>query len=293
MYTRVLSGSGGWEMCIRTRATPDGGRALNYAIRSPLGVIGVVCPWNLPLLLMTWKVGPALACGNAVVVKPSEETPATATLLGEVMSKVGIPPGVYNVVHGFGANSAGAFLTEHPVPGVKEELIRLAVVARDALGTDDVAKSEVDEVGLLRRQIARRCIYGLDINPMAVELARLALWIHTTGTLAKLFSEAVEAIDPRPVEGVRATGSSAIEEIVYGVIPQVMPLWISYSLYRFESNVRSASVVGMVGAGGIGVILHEMIRGFDYAEAAAVLLIIVVSVTLIDLLSARVRQWAI
>ena len=71
------------------------------------------------------------------------------------------------------------FLTDHAVPGVTEELLRLAVVARDALGTDDVAKSEVDEVGLLRRQVARRCIYGLDINPMAVELARLALWIHT------------------------------------------------------------------------------------------------------------------
>ncbi|MEJ8810488.1 2-hydroxymuconic semialdehyde dehydrogenase [Variovorax ureilyticus] len=95
-------------------ATPDGGQALNYAVRSPVGVIGVVCPWNLPLLLMTWKVGPALACGNTVVVKPSEETPATATLLGEVMNAVGIPPGVYNVVHGFGPDSAGEFLTRHP-----------------------------------------------------------------------------------------------------------------------------------------------------------------------------------
>jgi len=95
-------------------ATPNGGQALNYAVRSPLGVIGVVCPWNLPLLLMTWKVGPALACGNTVVVKPSEETPATATLLGEVMNAVGIPPGVYNVVHGFGPDSAGEFLTTHP-----------------------------------------------------------------------------------------------------------------------------------------------------------------------------------
>jgi aminomuconate-semialdehyde/2-hydroxymuconate-6-semialdehyde dehydrogenase len=95
-------------------ATPDGGQALNYAVRTPVGVVGVVCPWNLPLLLMTWKVGPALACGNTVVVKPSEETPATATLLGEVMQKVGIPKGVYNVVHGFGPDSAGAFLTQHP-----------------------------------------------------------------------------------------------------------------------------------------------------------------------------------
>src|SRR5207247_8298724 len=88
--------------------------ALNYAIRVPKGVIGVICPWNFPLLLMTWKVGPALACGDTVVVKPSEETPATATLLGEVMEKAGVPKGVYNVVHGFGPNSAGAFLTSHP-----------------------------------------------------------------------------------------------------------------------------------------------------------------------------------
>ncbi|SDH25092.1 2-hydroxymuconic semialdehyde dehydrogenase [Paraburkholderia steynii] len=93
--------------------TPSGGKALNYAIRVPKGVVGVICPWNLPLLLMTWKVGPALACGNSVIVKPSEETPGTATLLGEVMNEVGVPPGVYNVVHGFGPGSAGEYLTTH------------------------------------------------------------------------------------------------------------------------------------------------------------------------------------
>jgi phosphonate transport system permease protein len=118
----------------------------------------------------------------------------------------------------------------------------------------------------------------------------LALWVHTTGTLAKLFSEAVEAIDPQPVEGIRSTGASAIHEIVYGVIPQVMPLWISFTLYRFEANVRSATVVGMVGAGGIGVVLWEIIRGFRYAETAAVIIIIIVTVSLIDLLSARIRK---
>lgn len=94
--------------------TPDGKTALSYGVRVPRGVIAVVSPWNLPLLLMTWKVGPALACGNTVVVKPSEETPATATLLGEVMNAVGVPRGVYNVVHGFGPDSAGEFLTRHP-----------------------------------------------------------------------------------------------------------------------------------------------------------------------------------
>ncbi|MGB1428780.1 MAG: 2-hydroxymuconic semialdehyde dehydrogenase, partial [Cycloclasticus sp.] len=93
--------------------TPDGLGALNYSIRVPKGVIGVISPWNAPFLLMTWKVGPALACGNTVVVKPSEETPLTATLLGEVMDTVGVPKGVFNVVHGFGPDSAGEFLTHH------------------------------------------------------------------------------------------------------------------------------------------------------------------------------------
>ncbi|MCC6657178.1 MAG: phosphonate ABC transporter, permease protein PhnE [Rhodocyclaceae bacterium] len=133
-------------------------------------------------------------------------------------------------------------------------------------------------------------IVAVGLGPFA---GVLALWVHTTGVLAKLFAEAVEAIDPRPVEGIRATGANALEEILYGVIPQVLPLWISYALYRFESNVRSASVLGIVGAGGIGVILHEVIRGFEYAQTAAVLIIIIVSVTLIDLVSARIRQLAI
>jgi aminomuconate-semialdehyde/2-hydroxymuconate-6-semialdehyde dehydrogenase len=94
--------------------TPDGKSALNYTVRKPLGVVGIITPWNLPLLLLTWKVAPALACGNAVVVKPSEETPATATLLAEAMKDASIPNGVYNVVHGFGPGSAGEFLSQHP-----------------------------------------------------------------------------------------------------------------------------------------------------------------------------------
>ena len=94
--------------------TPDGKTARSYGVRVPRGVIAIICPWNLPLLLMTWKAGPALACGNTVVVKPSEATPSTATLLGEVMNKVGVPKGVYNVVNGFGVDSAGSFLTAHP-----------------------------------------------------------------------------------------------------------------------------------------------------------------------------------
>ncbi|MFI6226502.1 2-hydroxymuconic semialdehyde dehydrogenase [Micromonospora echinospora] len=97
-----------------TTVTPTGGRALNYALRKPVGVVAVIVPWNLPLLLLTWKVAPALACGNAVVVKPSEETPASATLLAEVMAAAGVPDGVFNLVHGFGPGSAGEHLTRHP-----------------------------------------------------------------------------------------------------------------------------------------------------------------------------------
>ncbi|WP_226577843.1 phosphonate ABC transporter, permease protein PhnE [Acuticoccus sediminis] len=118
----------------------------------------------------------------------------------------------------------------------------------------------------------------------------MALFVHTTGVLAKLFSEAVEAIDPRPVEGIRATGATRIQEVVFGVIPQVLPLWMSYSLYRFESNVRSATVLGVIGAGGIGQILFESIRGFYYPEASAILIIVILTVMLTDMVSQRLRR---
>jgi phosphonate transport system permease protein len=130
-------------------------------------------------------------------------------------------------------------------------------------------------------------IVAVGLGPFA---GVLALAVHTTGTLAKLFSEAVEAIDPRPVEGIRATGSHKLVEVLYGVVPQVLPLWVSFTLYRFESNVRSASVVGMVGAGGIGVVLFEVIRSFAYAQTCAVLIILIVTVSLIDLGSAWLRK---
>ena len=92
---------------------PTGGQALNYTVDKPVGVVAVIVPWNLPLLLLTWKVAPALACGNAVVVKPSEETPSSATVLAEVLAEAGVPEGVYNLVHGFGPGSAGEALTTH------------------------------------------------------------------------------------------------------------------------------------------------------------------------------------
>lgn len=114
------------------------------------------------------------------------------------------------------------FLTEHTVPGVTEELLRLAEVAKKALGSDDVAKSEVDEVGLLRRQVARRCIYGLDINPMAVELARLALWIHTFVPGLPMSN-----LDHGIVNANSLTGVGTIEEALDALQPNRNPGEIS------------------------------------------------------------------
>jgi phosphonate transport system permease protein len=108
--------------------------------------------------------------------------------------------------------------------------------------------------------------------------------------LAKLFSEAVEAIDRDPVDGIRATGASKLQEMVWGVIPQVAPHWTSFALYRFESNARSATVLGLIGAGGIGQLLFETLNAFDYQKLSAIVIVIIVAVTLIDLLSQAMRS---
>jgi len=128
--------------CFETRL-PDGSRALNRLERAPKGVIAAICPWNLPFILMTWKVAPALACGNAIIVKPSEETPATAALLGGVMNEAGIPAGVYNVVHGFGPGSAGEALTRHggvdAITFTGETRTGEAIMRQAAVGVRDVS----------------------------------------------------------------------------------------------------------------------------------------------------------
>ena len=118
----------------------------------------------------------------------------------------------------------------------------------------------------------------------------MAIFVHNLGIISKLFSEAVEAADPRPVEGIRATGASRMQEIVFGIVPQVAPLWSSYALYRFETNVRSATVLGLVGAGGIGQVMFESIRSFQYGPTAAILLVIIATVSLVDLISQQLRR---
>ncbi len=135
--------------------------------------------------------------------------------------------------------------------------------------------------------IATIFIVAVGLGPFA---GVMALAVHTTGVLAKLFSEAVEAIEPGPVEGVRATGASRVQEVVWGVIPQVLPLWTSFALYRFESNARSSTVLGIIGAGGIGALLMQNIRSFNYERTAAIVILMVVAVIIIDNLSQAIRK---
>lgn len=129
-------------------------------------------------------------------------------------------------------------------------------------------------------------IVAVGLGPLA---GVMALALNTGSVLAKLFSEAVESIDKGPVEGVRATGATPLQEVVWGIIPQVAPLWTSYALYRFESNSRSATVLGLIGAGGIGQTLFDSMNSFAYAQVSAIAIVIVVAVTLIDMLSQTIR----
>jgi len=133
-------------------------------------------------------------------------------------------------------------------------------------------------------------VTAVGLGPFA---GMLALGIHTGGVLAKLLSETIESIEPGQLEGVAATGAGRLHVIAFGVVPQVMPNFLSYVMLRFESDIRSASVIGMVGGGGIGFYLWDTIRSFKDREAATVILLIVAMVMLTDVVSSRVRRAAI
>lgn len=123
-------------------------------------------------------------------------------------------------------------------------------------------------------------VIAFGLGPMA---GVLAIAIHSTGALGKQFSEIVENADMRPVEGVRSTGASWLSCMRFAVLPQVIAGYVSYALLRFEINVREASVMGFVGAGGIGMELIVAIRKFYYSDVSAILLTIIVTVFLIDI----------
>src|SRR5438034_376876 len=118
----------------------------------------------------------------------------------------------------------------------------------------------------------------------------LAVIAYTTTSLAKLYSEAIEGIEPGPVDAVRATGATRLQIVRYGVLPQVLPLFLSYVLYRLETNIRAATVLGFVGAGGIGFYLQTYLRMIDYPAASTVLLVTVAMVMVVDAISSKVRE---
>lgn len=130
-------------------------------------------------------------------------------------------------------------------------------------------------------------VSAVGLGPMA---GILALGVHTAGVLSKLLSEGNESIDPGPVEALATTGAGFIKVLVYAVIPQTMPHFVSMALYRFESDVRSASILGFVGAGGIGFYLFDKMRGFENGDVCTILIIIVVTVWVLDKLSAIIRK---
>lgn len=117
----------------------------------------------------------------------------------------------------------------------------------------------------------------------------LAVIVYTATVLAKLYSEAIEAIEPGPVEAVRATGATALQVLRWGVLPQLVPQFLSFTLYRFETNIRAAAVLGFVGAGGIGFYVQTYLRLLNYPAAASVLLVLVGLVMVVDFASSRLR----
>ncbi len=121
----------------------------------------------------------------------------------------------------------------------------------------------------------------------------LALFIHTATVLSKLLSEAVESIDEGVVEAIRATGAGYTQILTFAVLPQILPDLISFTLYRLETNIRAASVLGLIGAGGIGYLMNTSFRTFQYQEASAIVVVLIVLVMLVDYASYRLRKWVV
>ncbi|WP_281685841.1 phosphonate ABC transporter, permease protein PhnE [Thalassobaculum salexigens] len=130
-------------------------------------------------------------------------------------------------------------------------------------------------------------VRAVGLGPLA---GVLSIIVSDTGTLSKLYSEAVENVDRKPIEGVRSTGASHMQRYRFGFLPQVMPVFLSMSLYWFESNTRSATILGIVGAGGIGMQLSERMKVQYWDQAAFIILLILLTVAIIDTLSKWIRM---
>jgi phosphonate transport system permease protein len=133
-------------------------------------------------------------------------------------------------------------------------------------------------------------VRAVGLGPLA---GIMAITISDTGTLAKLFSESIENIEKKPAEGLKAAGANTIQTLRFAILPQVVPMFLSSALYMFESNVRSATILGIVGAGGIGFQLSDRIRAHHWEEACFILILILITVAIIDWISKNLRMWLI
>ena len=130
-------------------------------------------------------------------------------------------------------------------------------------------------------------VRALGLGPLA---GIMAIAIVETGTFIKLYSEAIENLDRKQVDGITAAGGNALERVRFGVLPQVLPMMLSNTLYMFEHNVRSASILGIVGAGGIGFLLADRLRAYELQEACTIIILIILAVYAIDWLSKMLRE---
>ncbi|KAM3116040.1 phosphonate ABC transporter, permease protein PhnE [Phormidesmis sp. 146-33] len=133
-------------------------------------------------------------------------------------------------------------------------------------------------------------LFFVSATGLGAPAGTLALGIYTIGYLAKFYQEAIEAVDPRSIESLQVSGASWMQIAQYGIFPQVLPLGLGYTLYMFEYNIRSASVLGVVGAGGIGFELVNYIRGFEYNKATTMMIVLLIVVTVIDMISSQLRR---
>ena len=130
-------------------------------------------------------------------------------------------------------------------------------------------------------------VRAIGLGPLA---GIMAIAIVETGTFVKLYSEAIENLDRKQIDGVTAAGGNGLQRIRFGVLPQVLPMMLSNTLYMFEHNVRSASILGIVGAGGIGFLLADRLRAYELQEACLIIILVVIAVYAIDYLSKALRE---
>jgi len=130
-------------------------------------------------------------------------------------------------------------------------------------------------------------VRAIGLGPLA---GIMAIAISDTGTLSKLFSEAIENVDRKQMEGVKAAGANQVKVVRFGILPQVLPVMLSFALYMFESNTRAATILGLVGAGGIGLLLADRIRTHVWDQACVIIILILVTVYAIDFVSKKLRE---